>query len=90
MWQTIELTLCEHITNNQLNFKFVPILNKIEERLTAPHLAFAQVFQLQGYGQYGMHGNIINVPTTLDLVKPILLRLPYDDNSIIIFLKRKS
>jgi hypothetical protein len=35
------------------------MLNKIEERLVAPCLAFAQIFQLQGYGQYyGLHGSI--------------------------------
>jgi len=36
----LNMTLCEHITNNQLNFKFVLILNKIEEHLIAPRLAF--------------------------------------------------
>jgi hypothetical protein len=49
---------------------------------------FAQVFQLKGYGQYGMHGNIDNVPTNLDLVLTILPQLPYDDSSIAIFLKK--
>jgi hypothetical protein len=62
------MTLHEHITNNQSNFRFVPILNKIEECLIAPRLAFAQIFQLKGYGQYGMHRHIINVPTNLNLV----------------------
>jgi hypothetical protein len=52
------MTLCEHITNNQSNFKFVSILNKIEKSLIAPCLAFTQIFQL---GQYGMHGNIVNI-----------------------------
>jgi hypothetical protein len=83
------MTLCEHITNNQLNLKFVPILNKIEERLIAPHFAFAQIFQLKRYGQYGMHKSIVKVPTNLDLVQTILLRLLYDDNSIVVFKKRK-
>jgi hypothetical protein len=66
------MTLHEHITNNQSNFKFVPILNKIEECLIAPRLAFAQIFQLKGYGQYGMHENIINFLSNLDLVQSIL------------------
>jgi hypothetical protein len=69
------MTLHEHITNNQSNFKFVPILNKIEECLIAPHLTFMQLFQLKGYRQYGMHGIIVNVPTNLDLVQTILPRL---------------
>jgi hypothetical protein len=67
------MTLCEHITNNQLNFKFVLILNKIEGCLIAPCLAFTQIFKLKGCGQYGMHGSIVNIPTNLDLVQTILL-----------------
>ncbi len=68
------------IINWTLNF--VPILNKIEECLIAPRFAFAKIFQLKGYGQYGMH-------TNLDLVQSILLRLSDDDSSIVVFLKRK-
>jgi hypothetical protein len=49
----LNMTLCEHITNNQLNFKFVSF--------DSPRLAFTQIFQLKGYGQYGMHGSIVNV-----------------------------
>jgi hypothetical protein len=56
------------LQNNRLNFKFISILNKFEECLIAPHLAFTQIFQLKGYGQYGMHGNIIHVVTNLNLV----------------------
>jgi hypothetical protein len=37
------MTLGEHITNNQSNFKFVPILNKIKECLIAPCFAFTQI-----------------------------------------------
>ncbi len=68
----LNMTLCEHITNNQSNFKFVPILNKTEEHIIAPCLAFARIFQLKGYGQYIMHGSIVNVPTNLDLIQIIL------------------
>jgi hypothetical protein len=64
----LNMTLREHITNNRSNFKFVPILNKIEEHLITPCFAFTQIFQLKGCGQYGMHGNIVNFPTNLDLV----------------------
>ncbi len=85
----LNMTLREHITNNQSNFKFVPILNKIEERLITPCFAFTQIFQLKRFGQYGMHGNIVNFPTNLDLVQIILPWLLYDDSSIAIFLKKK-
>jgi hypothetical protein len=61
----LNMTLREHITNNQSKFKFVPILSKIEEHLITPCFAFAQIFQLKRYGQYGMHGNIVNVSTNV-------------------------
>jgi hypothetical protein len=53
------------------------MLNKIEECLIAPCLRFAQIFQLQGYGQYGLHGSIVNVPTNLNIIQTILPRMPY-------------
>jgi len=85
----LNMTLHEHIINNQSNFKFVPILSKIEEHLIVPHLAFAQIFQLKGYGQYGMHENILDVLTNLDLVQSILPQLLYDDSSIAVFFEKK-
>jgi len=57
--------------------------------LIAPHLAFAQIFQLKGYGQYEMHGSIVNIPKKLDMVQIILPRLLYDDSSNLVFLKIK-
>jgi hypothetical protein len=56
--------------------------------LIAPRLAFAQIFQVKGYRQYGMHGSIVNISTNLDLVQTILLRLSYKDSSIAVFLKK--
>lgn len=53
------------------------MLNKIEECLIAPCLGFAQIFQLQGYGQYGPHGNIVNVPKILNIIQTILPQMPY-------------
>jgi hypothetical protein len=75
--------------NNKPNMKYVLTLNKIGEHLIAPCFAFAQLFQLQGYEQYGMCGNIVNVPTNFNLMQNILPRMSYDDFSIAIFLKKK-
>jgi hypothetical protein len=75
--------------NNKPNMKYVLALNKIEKNLIAPCLAFAQIFQLQSYGQYGMHRSIVNVPRNFNLIQNILSRMPYDDSSIVVFLKRK-
>jgi len=46
-------------------------------------------FQLQKYGQYGMHGSIIDVPTNLRLIQNVMPQMPYDDSSISIFSKGK-
>jgi hypothetical protein len=51
----------------------VSTLNVVEKKLIAPHLAFAQIFQLKD-GQYGLHKNIVNFPTSLDLVQSTLPR----------------
>jgi len=44
----------------------------MEEHLIPPCLAFAQIFQLKGDGQYKMHSSIVNVPTNLNLVQTVL------------------
>jgi hypothetical protein len=65
--------------------EFALMLNKIEKRPIVPHLVFAQNYQLWGYGQYGMHGSIVNVPTNFNLIQDILPWMPYDDSSIFVF-----
>ncbi len=64
----LNLTLWNHIMNNKPNMKCVLTFNKMVECLVAQHLAFAQIFQWQGYGQYGVHGSIVKVPKYLDLM----------------------
>ncbi len=61
---------------------FVLMFNKIEEQLVAPHLVFAHIFQLKGYGKYGMHGNVVNLPSNFDFVKNVLPWMPFDNSSI--------
>jgi hypothetical protein len=52
---------------------------KIENCLITPSFTFAQFFQLQGYGQYGMHINILNILTNLNLVQNVLFQMLYND-----------
>jgi hypothetical protein len=52
----LELALWDHIINNKLDMNFF----KIKKCLITPSFTFAQFFQLQGCGQYGMHKNILN------------------------------
>jgi hypothetical protein len=52
--------------------KFLLILNKINFNLIVPCLTFTQIFQLQGYEQYGFHGRIVNGPTNLNIIQIVL------------------
>jgi hypothetical protein len=83
-----DMSLREHIMNNIPNMNVVSSLNKIEEPLVSPRLAFAQIYQLKGYGQYGIRGSIVNVPANLDLIQNVLPRLPHDSSIIVVYLKR--
>lgn len=64
-------------------------LTSLEERLISPRLAFAQIHRLYNYGQYKLHGSIVNVPANIDLTQSILPRLPEDGTTIGVLLKRR-
>jgi hypothetical protein len=64
-------------------------LHELEERLIPPQQAFAQIWQVEGYGQYKIRGNIINVPTNVNITQSILPRMPNDEATIGIILKRR-
>jgi hypothetical protein len=92
--QPLNFMLYDYIVINKSNMEFVLMLNKVEECLVAPWFAFAQFFQLHGYGQYGMHGSIVNVSTNLNLIQNVLPQMPNDDSFILFYfilkLKYKS
>jgi hypothetical protein len=67
-----DLFLWNHIIINKPNMNYFLKLNKIGKHLIAPHLTFTQIFQLHGYGQYGLHGNIINVLMNLNIIHIVL------------------
>jgi len=52
--------------------KFVSMLNKKKESFIVSRLAFTQIFQLKGYGQYDMHGHLVNAPTNFNLMQKLL------------------
>jgi hypothetical protein len=83
------ILVMKHVMENKTTMNFVSMLNNIEERLIALRLAFAHIFQLGGYGQYIIHRSVVNVPTNLNLVQNVLPRMPYDNLSIVMLLKRK-
>jgi len=43
-------------------------LTQLEKHFISPCFAFAQIYKLQGYGQYNMHGSVINVPKNVDQI----------------------
>ncbi len=52
-------------------------------------LAFVQSWQLQCYDQYKIRRNIINVPTNVNFTQSILFRLPHDETTIGLLLKKQ-
>jgi hypothetical protein len=60
------------------NISTNPIINsvsnlyEIEERLIAPRQAFAQIWHVEGYGQYKIRGSVCNVPTNVNRTQLIL------------------
>jgi hypothetical protein len=54
-----------------------------------PHFAFANIFQLKAYGQYGLHGSVINIPTNLNAVQLVLPWKPSADYIIAFFIFKK-
>jgi hypothetical protein len=66
------IDLHSHIINDKSYMKFVSMLNKIKESFIVSHLAFTRIFQLKGYGQYDMHGSVVNAPRNLNLVQKLL------------------
>lgn len=79
--QPLNLMLQDYIVIDKSNMEFVVMLNKVERHLIALQLTFAWIFQLHGYGQYGIHGNIVNVPTNLNLIQNVVSQMSYDDSS---------
>ena len=57
--------------------------------MISPRLAFAQIHKSHNYGQYKLHGSIINVPTNIDQTQSLLLDLLEDKSTIGILLKRR-
>jgi hypothetical protein len=51
------------VSNNFFRNKIIPLVQKLtqlKEHIISPHLTFAQIYELQGYGQYKIHANVIN------------------------------
>jgi hypothetical protein len=53
-----------------------------EKCFISPCFAFAQIYKLYDYGQYRMHGIVINLLTNVDQTQLILQCLSYDETTI--------
>ncbi|MDD9361358.1 MAG: hypothetical protein PV344_00265, partial [Anaplasma sp.] len=68
----------------------LPPLNPVEERLIAPRLPFMSIRRLtHGNGQYGIKGQVVNVPINVPTTVQCLPRNIPDDVAIDVHLKRR-
>jgi hypothetical protein len=74
--------MCKDIYNEN-KISFVMTLNKLEEHLVAPRMAFAQIYQ------YGLQSSIVNVPTNVDKMQITLLQLVTCESTIMGCIERK-
>ncbi|GBP91974.1 hypothetical protein EVAR_59368_1 [Eumeta japonica] len=68
----------------------LPMLNLIEQRLISPRIPFMQIRRLRHVnGQYGIYGQIINVPVEVNTMVKQLPRNIEDDHCFYVHLKKK-
>jgi hypothetical protein len=75
------------ISRNKI-ISLIKKLTQLEEHFVSTRFIFAQIYKLQRYGQYKMHGSVINVLANVDHTQSILSHLPHDGATIGVFLKR--
>ena len=61
----------------------------LEERLISPHIPFMQIRELLRGGQLSIHGNIVNVPSDVNLTVHCLPRPRSKSQTIPMKLKRR-
>ncbi|KAH7945022.1 hypothetical protein HPB49_004958 [Dermacentor silvarum] len=67
-----------------------PALNPVEERIIAPRLPFMSIYRLtHGNGQYGIKGQVVNVPIEGQELVQCLPRNVPDDAVIDVHIKRR-
>lgn len=75
------------VPDNLKNFK----LDLVTERLISPRIPFMQIRRLRHVnGQYGIYGQVINVPIEVDTMVNRLPRNVDDDHCITVHIKRKK
>ena len=64
-------------------------LNELECKLLAPRLAFQKIMQAPRGRQLKINGNVVNVPADVNTTVNMLPRLPHENGTIKVQLKRK-
>ena len=69
----------------------LPKLSLIEERLISPRIPFIQIKRLRHFhGQFGIYGQIINVPVDVDKMVTSLPRNDDNDHCYYVHLKKRQ
>ncbi len=79
----------KHIYNEN-KFFFVMALKRLKECLVAHQMAFAQIYQLNCWSQYGIQARIINVLANVDKKIQTILPQLATCESIIVFVKKEK
>jgi hypothetical protein len=77
-------TPCTKVPNKKSRNKIIPSIQKLTQ-LEECFISPCQIYKLKGYGQYKMHGSVINVPTNVDQTQSILPHLPHDGATLSFF-----
>jgi len=68
---------------------FVSILFELKYIFIILKQTFAEICQVQGYGQFKMHGSVINVPSNLNIIQSVLPRLSNDETTSGLIIKNE-
>lgn len=68
----------------------LPRLDQVSERLISPRLPFMQIRRLRHvHGQFGIYGQVINVPVEVNTMVNALPRNIHEDHNIFVHIKRQ-
>ncbi len=70
-WKRFSKILGTHNCLKNIHIPFVSILFELLERLVILRQTIAHIYQVQGYGQFKMHGSVINVFSNLNIIQSV-------------------
>jgi hypothetical protein len=88
-WKRFSKFLGTHNFFKNTHIPFVSILFELKKRLIILRQTFPHIYQVQGYVQLKMHGNVINVRSNLNIIQSFLPRLFDNETTFGLIIKRK-